>query len=133
MMDIASILKQSSLSHVSSLKHPQKLLSMRRTLLIRRLCKIIFFNASMFSSLVGVLGWPVLATSLTSSRPSLNLLCHNSTCVLLIVHTYINNWLLQPCSQDYGLASDTTHVVCVNFRHEWRDLQFKVDSKRQIF
>ena len=35
--------------------------------------------------------------------------------------------------QDYGLASDTTHVMYVNFIHEWRDLQFKVDSERQIF
>ena len=26
-----------------------------------------------------------------------------------------------------------THVVCVNFIHEWRDLQFNIDSERQIF
>ena len=33
-----------------------------------------------------------------------------------------------------GLAFHTTHVVCVNFIHEERgDLQFKVDSERQIF
>ena len=31
------------------------------------------------------------------------------------------------------LASYTTHVVCINFIREWRDLQFNVDSKRQIF
>ena len=31
------------------------------------------------------------------------------------------------------LVSHTTYVVCVNFIHEWRDLQFKVDSERQIF
>ena len=42
--------------------------------------------------------------------------------------TYIHNWPLQPFSQDYGLASHTTHVVCVNFMREWRDLQFNVDS-----
>ena len=30
-------------------------------------------------------------------------------------NSYINNWPLQPFSQNYGLASDTTHVVCVNF------------------
>ena len=29
------------------------------------------------------------------------------------------------------LVSHTTYVVCVNFK--WRDLQFKVDSERQIF
>ena len=38
-----------------------------------------------------------------------------------------------PFSQDYGLASHTTHVVSVNFIREWRDLQFNVDSERQIF
>ena len=46
---------------------------------------------------------------------------------------YICNWPLQPFSQDYGLTSHTTHVVILNFIREWRDLQFNVDSKRQIF
>ena len=45
----------------------------------------------------------------------------------------IHNWPLQPFSQDYGLASHITHVVCVNFICEWWDLQFNVDSKREIF
>ena len=27
------------------------------------------------------------------------------------IHTYVHNWLLQPFSQDYVLASHTTHVV----------------------
>ena len=49
------------------------------------------------------------------------------------IHTYIHNWALQPFSQDYGLASNTTHIVCVNFMREWRDLQFNVDSELQIF
>ena len=31
------------------------------------------------------------------------------------------------------LVSHTTYVMCVNFIHKWRDLQFKVDSERQIF
>ena len=31
------------------------------------------------------------------------------------------------------LVSYTTYAVCVNFIHKWRDLQFKVDSKQQIF
>ena len=30
------------------------------------------------------------------------------------------------------LVSHTTYVVCVNFIHKWRDLQFIVDSERQI-
>ena len=49
------------------------------------------------------------------------------------IHTYIHNWPLQPFSQDYGLASYITQVVCVTFICEWWDLQFNVDSKRQIF
>ena len=47
--------------------------------------------------------------------------------------TYVHNSTLQPFSQDYRLAFHTTYVVCVNFTHEWRDLQFNVDSERQIF
>ena len=30
------------------------------------------------------------------------------------------------------LVSDTTYVVCLNFICKWRDLQFKVDTERQI-
>ena len=48
------------------------------------------------------------------------------------IHTYIHNWPLQPFSMDYGLASHTTHVVCFNFIRQWHDLQFKIDSERQI-
>ena len=51
----------------------------------------------------------------------------------ILDHTYIHNWPLQPFSQDYGLASHTSHVVCVSFISEWQDLQFNVDSERQIF
>ena len=49
------------------------------------------------------------------------------------IHIYIHNWQLHPFSQDYGLASYTTHVVCVNVIREWRDLQLNVDTERQIF
>ena len=49
------------------------------------------------------------------------------------IHAYIHNWSLQPFSQGYDLALNTTYVVCVNFIHEWRDLQFKADSERQSF
>ena len=48
-------------------------------------------------------------------------------------HTYIHNSPVQPFSQDYGLPSHTTHVVCVNFVRKWRNLQFNVDSERQNF
>ena len=33
----------------------------------------------------------------------------------------------------YGLASHTTHIVCINCIGKWRDLQFNIDSERQIF
>ena len=48
------------------------------------------------------------------------------------IHTYVH-WSLQPFSQDFGLASHTTHIVCVNFIRDWRDLPFNVDFERQIF
>ena len=45
-------------------------------------------------------------------------------------YNYIHNWSLQPFSQDYDdLASHTTYVMCINFIHEWRNRQFKVDSE----
>ena len=47
----------------------------------------------------------------------------------LCLHIY--NWSLQPRIID--LISHTTYIVSVNFVHMWRDLQFKVDSERQIF
>ena len=47
--------------------------------------------------------------------------------------TYINNCPLLCLSQDYGRTSYTIHVVCVNFIHEWCQLQFEVDSECQIF
>ena len=45
----------------------------------------------------------------------------------------MHNSPLQPFSQDYDLASQTTYVVCDNIIHECRDLQFKIDYERQIF
>ena len=45
------------------------------------------------------------------------------------MYTYIQNWPLQPFSQDYDLASYSTPVVCVVPR-EWWYLQFNVDSQR---
>ena len=38
-----------------------------------------------------------------------------------------------PSVRIIDLVSHATYVVYVNFRHKWRDLQFKVDSERQIF
>ena len=47
--------------------------------------------------------------------------------------TFIQNWPLPPFIQDCDLAYHTTYIVCVNFIHEWRNLQFKVYFERQIF
>ena len=52
--------------------------------------------------------------------------------VSIVRSQYIHNWPLQHFSQDYDLASCAIYVVWVNFIHKWRDLQFKVDSERQI-
>ena len=77
------------------------------------------------------------------------------------IHTYIHNWpklrkdytkIGAPSGNVYityiytriighynplvmiiNLASHTTYVVCSNFIHKQRDLQFRVDSERQIF
>ena len=62
-------------------------------------------------------------------RLQLAILLHTYT----YIHTYIHSWLLQHFSQDLGLASRTTHVVCVNFIRDWRDLQLNVDSEQLIF
>ena len=51
---------------------------------------------------------------------------------MTILHVYIHNWPLQTFIQDYGLASHSTYVVCVNFIHEQRVLQLNVDSERKI-
>ena len=38
-----------------------------------------------------------------------------------------------PSARIIDLVSHTAYVVCVNFIQKGRDLQFKVDSERQIF
>ena len=48
------------------------------------------------------------------------------------VHTYIIGHY-NPSVTIIDLVSHTTYVVCVNFTYKRRDLQFKVDSERQIF
>ena len=48
------------------------------------------------------------------------------------IHTYIIDHY-NPSVIIIDLASHTTYVVCVNFIHKWRNLQFKVDSERQDF
>ena len=41
----------------------------------------------------------------------------------ITIHTYIID----------NYNHSVSHIVCVNFIHQWQDLQFKVDSERQIF
>ena len=49
-----------------------------------------------------------------------------------IQHTYkIGHY--NPSVKIIDLVSYTTYVVRVHFIHKWQDLQFKVDSERQIF
>ena len=48
------------------------------------------------------------------------------------IHTYITGHY-NPSVRIIDLVSHTTYVVCVNFIHKWWDLQFNVNSERQIF
>ena len=52
--------------------------------------------------------------------------------VTIALQTYIIGHY-KPSVRIIDLVSHTTHVVYVNFMREWRDLQFNVDSERQIF
>ena len=48
------------------------------------------------------------------------------------IHTYIiGNY--NPSDRIIDLDFHTTYVVCDNFLHNWRDLQFKVDFERHDF
>ena len=49
---------------------------------------------------------------------------------------YCNTYIIghyNPSARIIDLVSHSAYVVCVNFIHKWRDLQFNVDSERQIF
>ena len=53
----------------------------------------------------------------------------------LRTNTYIHTYIIghyNPLVRIIDLVSHITYVVCVNLIHEWQDLQFKVDSERQI-
>ena len=49
-----------------------------------------------------------------------------------VLHTYIIGHY-KPSVRIIDLVSHTTYIVFVTFMQKWRDLQFKVDSERQIF
>ena len=48
------------------------------------------------------------------------------------IHTYLIVHY-NPSVRIINLVSHITYVVCVNFIHKWRNLQFQVDSEWQIF
>ena len=59
-----------------------------------------------------------------------------SICFPFLKYIYIHTNIIghyNPSIRIIDLFFHTTYVVCVNFIHKWRDLQFKVDSKRQIW
>ena len=50
---------------------------------------------------------------------------------VVVIYIYIIGHY-NPSVKIIDLASHTTYVLCVNFIHKWWDLQFKVDTERQI-
>ena len=58
--------------------------------------------------------------------------CNLHVEVFPVIHTYIIGHY-NPSVRIIDRVSHTTYVVCVNFIHKWRQLQFKGDSERQIF
>ena len=69
------------------------------------------------------------STEVVATNYKLSLLVHFLKMVEILfrrdirIHT---KWPLQSFSQDYGLASHITYIVCVNFINDWRDLQFNI-------
>ena len=49
-------------------------------------------------------------------------------CFLRKLKTYYLYWSFELLSLTCNPASYTTHVLCVNFIHKWRDLQFKIEK-----
>ena len=80
-------------------------------------------------SFISFILWPAWYITTSSAKPIDSCIIFNES----EIYTYKHNWPLQSISQDIGLASHTTHVVCANFMREWWHLQFNVDSERQIF
>ena len=74
-------------------------------------------------------------TSVTNSMDEMRSYTYSSIWFVYInyIHIHIYNWPLQNSSQDDGQASYITQVVCINFVHELRNSQFKIDSEWQIF
>ena len=75
----------------------------------------------------GVLRYPHHATLTIASCPFLS----EIFILKLQLHTYIIDHYY-PSVRIIDPVSHTTYVVCVNFIHKWRNLQFKVDSGRFV-
>ena len=54
-------------------------------------------------------------------------------CCFYLYYFFTFHYTYNPSARIIDLISHTTYVVFVNFIHKWRDLQFEVDSERQIF
>ena len=67
-------------------------------------------------------------TELSDKRSYLRMTSNHSSYIYTYIICHCN-----PSIRIIDLVSHTTYVVCVNFIHMWRDLQFKVHSERQIF
>ena len=69
---------------------------------------------------------------MSASQPSSS---HQPRCMCefyLLSKYFTKKKLYSLQSQHHNLALRITHVVCVNFIHDWHDLQFKINSERQI-
>ena len=58
--------------------------------------------------------------------------CPNLVALPADKQTLVDEKNMQPLMQNYDLQSHTTSIVCVNFIHKWRDLQFEVDFQLQF-
>ena len=71
----------------------------------------------------------MLILSMSSETHSLKLTSNEEENLRIVSHTYIIGHYNRS-DRIIVLVSNTTYV---NFIHQWRDLQFKVNSERQMF
>ena len=84
-------------------------------------CRFIAWNLNLLS----ITNWMELFIFL--------ILCINKIFLKIIGYFYIHTYIIDhynPSVRIIDLVSHNTYVVCVNFIHKWRELQFKVDSER---
>ena len=53
-------------------------------------------------------------------------------CCIFDLHSYISGHY-NPSARIIDLASHIIYVACIDFMHEWQDLQFNIEADRQIF